>query len=119
MQAGTYRSTGFRPWCSRQRITGSDGVDERAIIQLIFAGRWGMDSFTSGLTVLSAMITPAVLISACGSLILSTSTRLGLVVDRVRESSNQFETMARDHVKDQLIEGKRAMSFYPVDRLTT
>jgi len=31
------------------------------------------------------MITPAVLISACGTLIVSTSTRLGRLVDRVRE----------------------------------
>jgi hypothetical protein len=34
---------------------------------------------------LTAMITPALLISATGSLVLSTSTRLGRVVDRVRE----------------------------------
>lgn len=33
---------------------------------------------------LTAMITPALLISATGSLVLSTSTRLGRVVDRVR-----------------------------------
>ncbi|MEQ1605963.1 MAG: DUF2721 domain-containing protein [Pyrinomonadaceae bacterium] len=34
---------------------------------------------------LTAMITPALLISATGSLVLSTSTRLGRVVDRVRQ----------------------------------
>lgn len=34
--------------------------------------------------VLGAMITPAVLISACGTLVLSTSNRLSRVVDRVR-----------------------------------
>jgi len=34
---------------------------------------------------LTAMITPALLISATGSLVLSTSTRLGRVVDRVRD----------------------------------
>lgn len=39
----------------------------------------------SGLTLLTAMITPAVLISACGTLIFSTSNRLGRLVDRVRE----------------------------------
>ncbi len=33
---------------------------------------------------LTAMITPALLISATGSLVLSTSTRLGRVVDRAR-----------------------------------
>ena len=37
----------------------------------------------AAIAVLTAMITPAVLISACGSMILSTSSRLGRVVDRV------------------------------------
>lgn len=37
--------------------------------------------------VLGAMITPAVLISASGTLVLSTSNRLGRVVDRVRALS--------------------------------
>jgi hypothetical protein len=37
-----------------------------------------------GLSLLSAMITPAVLISACGTLIFSTATRLARIVDRVR-----------------------------------
>ena len=39
-----------------------------------------MDHLAPSLAVLSAMITPAVLISACGTLILSTSQRLGRVV---------------------------------------
>jgi putative pyruvate formate lyase activating enzyme len=39
---------------------------------------------SSAVAVLTAMITPAVLISARGSMILSTSARLGRVVDRVR-----------------------------------
>jgi hypothetical protein len=42
---------------------------------------------------LSAMITPAVLISASGTLILSTSTRLARVVDRVRDLANLSETL--------------------------
>jgi len=37
-----------------------------------------------GLALLSAMITPAVLISACGTLIFSTANRLSRIVDRVR-----------------------------------
>lgn len=44
-----------------------------------------------GLSLLSAMITPAVLISACGTLIFSTSTRLARIVDRVRSVSAQIE----------------------------
>ena len=39
---------------------------------------------------LTAMITPALLISATGSLVLSTSTRLGRVVDRARRPSFLF-----------------------------
>src|ERR1700704_6069500 len=42
---------------------------------------------------LSAMITPAVLISASGTLILSTSTRLARVVDRVRELGRLSEAL--------------------------
>jgi len=52
-----------------------------------------MDS-SSAIAVLTAMITPAVLISACGSMILSTSTRLGRVVDRVRTLSDRLEEIA-------------------------
>ena len=50
--------------------------------------------------VLSAMITPAVLISACGTLIFSTSTRLARVVDRVRELSRIIEEFSRDENAD-------------------
>lgn len=42
------------------------------------------DNLNSTIEFLTAMITPALLISATGSLVLSTSTRLGRVVDRVR-----------------------------------
>lgn len=41
-------------------------------------------NLSSVIEFLTAMITPALLISATGSLVLSTSTRLGRVVDRVR-----------------------------------
>jgi hypothetical protein len=45
----------------------------------------------TGLDVLSAMITPAVLISASGTLVLSTSVRLARVVDRVRTLAGALE----------------------------
>ena len=51
-------------------------------------------------SVLSAMFTPAVLISACGTLIFSTSTRLARVVDRVRELSRVIEQFSRDENAD-------------------
>ena len=41
-------------------------------------------ALNSTIEFLTAMVTPALLISATGSLVLSTSTRLGRVVDRVR-----------------------------------
>jgi hypothetical protein len=42
------------------------------------------DSLSSTIEFLTAMVTPTLLMSATGSLVLSTSTRLGRVVDRVR-----------------------------------
>jgi Protein of unknown function (DUF2721) len=46
-------------------------------------------------SVLSAMFTPAVLISACGALIFSTSTRLARIVDRVRELIRVVEEFSK------------------------
>ena len=43
------------------------------------------DALNSTIEFLTAMVTPALLISATGSLVLSTSTRLGRVIDRVRD----------------------------------
>jgi hypothetical protein len=57
-----------------------------------------MDALTSSLAVLTAMITPAVLISASGTMILSTSTRLGRVVDRVRSLSDRLRELANKDV---------------------
>jgi hypothetical protein len=48
---------------------------------------------SAALAVLSAMITPAVLISACGTLVLSTSTRLARVIDRVRQLAQRLEDL--------------------------
>lgn len=42
---------------------------------------------------LTAMVTPALLISATGSLVLSTSTRLGRVVDRVRALEERLSVL--------------------------
>jgi hypothetical protein len=52
------------------------------------------------LSLLSAMITPAVLISACGTLIMSTSMRLARIVDRVRELSQQVEELFLGETND-------------------
>jgi hypothetical protein len=52
------------------------------------------------LSFLSAMITPAVLISACGTLIFSTSTRLARVVDRVRQLTHDLAQLYAGSVAD-------------------
>ena len=78
-----------------------------------------MDALSSALAVLTAMITPAVLISACGTLILSTSTRLGRVVDRVRALSDRFEELASRGEGLELYEERRAVIFDQLDKLTS
>ena len=45
----------------------------------------------SSTRILTSMITPAVLISACGTLIFSTSARLGRVFDRVNSLKSEVE----------------------------
>jgi hypothetical protein len=78
-----------------------------------------MDALSSSLAVLSAMITPAVLISACGTMILSTSTRLGRVVDRVRSLSDRLEELAHAERELELFEERRAVIFVQLDKLTS
>lgn len=46
------------------------------------------------MSVLSAMITPAVLISACASLVISTANRLGRAIDRTRKLLERFEQIS-------------------------
>ena len=53
------------------------------------------------------MLTPAVLISACGTLILSTSMRLARIVDRVRGLVEMSEDIASGEVRD-FLEERRA-----------
>jgi hypothetical protein len=65
------------------------------------------------------MITPAVLISASGTMILSTSTRLGRVVDRVRSLSDRLQELPTDDTQADLLEEKRAMLFDQLDKLTS
>jgi hypothetical protein len=55
--------------------------------------------------ILASMITPAVLISACGTLIFSTSARLGRIFDRVNVMKGEIES---------ILDGRSA---YPDERL--
>lgn len=60
------------------------------------------DALNSTIEFLTAMITPALLISATGSLVLSTSTRLGRVVDRVRELERRLGDLIYAENKKEL-----------------
>lgn len=65
------------------------------VFTVLLTGRF-MDALTLGLTILTAMITPAVLISGCGTLVLSTSSRLGRIIDHVRDLADSFEQLAHE-----------------------
>lgn len=73
----------------------------------------------NALGILTAMITPAVLISACGALIFSTSSRLGRVVDRVRMLSERFQQMVASPEQDDMFEERRQLIFSQLDRQTS
>ena len=74
----------------------------------------------AALSVLSAMITPAVLISACASLILITSSRLVRAVDRTLEGSRRFAALASGEAEAGAdLEEERSMLFRQLDLNTS
>jgi hypothetical protein len=75
-----------------------------------------LEAPANALAVLTAMITPAVLISACGALIFSTGTRLGRVIDRVRFLAAKFEELARNPEADEMAAERRTLLFGQLDR---
>jgi hypothetical protein len=77
-----------------------------------------MTNFPDAISVLSAMITPAVLISACGSLILATSDRLSKAIVRTREIAAALMPRAGDQRADSR-EEERRMLFVQLDFVTT
>lgn len=56
-----------------------------------------LEALTSS-RILTSMITPAVLISACGTLIFSTSARLGRIFDRVNVMKSEVEAVVTGHI---------------------
>jgi hypothetical protein len=76
------------------------------------------------LAVLSAMITPAVLISACGSLAISTSNRLSRTIERARKLSEQFAVLSKPAepgvaaTVDPVVDQHRAVLFDQLERAT-
>jgi hypothetical protein len=82
-----------------------------------------MNGLPDALAILSAMITPAVLISACGSLIMATSGRLNRAVDRARETSRRFAELAAPQAAGEPADASREkesrMLFAQLDFSTT
>jgi hypothetical protein len=63
-----------------------------------------MPNFLTAGGILAEMITPAVLISASGTLVLSTSNRLGRVVDRIRVLAEVAEDLPEDSRAEDVVE---------------
>ena len=79
------------------------------------------NALNSTIEFLTAMITPALLISATGSLVLSTSTRLGRVVDRARELERRLSELiiTEDKEKIPLYEKRLDTVVNLLDKVTT
>ena len=68
---------------------------------------------------LSAMITPAVLISGAGTLIMSTSTRLGRSTDRVRTLTSRFKVLVSEEgQKEPMAREEKILIIGQLPRLT-
>ena len=79
------------------------------------------NALNSTIEFLTAMITPALLISATGSLVLSTSTRLGRVVDRVRVLEQRLSEliMTEDKTEIPLYERRLETIVNLLDKVTS
>lgn len=60
------------------------------------------NALNSTIEFLTAMVTPTLLISATGSLVLSTSTRLGRVIDRARDLEKRLSELIIDPDKEKI-----------------
>lgn len=69
------------------------------------------------LTVLTGMIAPAVLISACGPLLLSTTIRFGRIVDRARILSERLEQLVHGKSDEAHVEEKTEIFYDQLSRL--
>jgi len=70
-----------------------------------------MNNLTPTITVLSAMITPVVLILASGQLIMTTSQRLSRVVERTRKLLDWIKELTKTDATDTSIENEVAVLF--------
>ncbi len=71
----------------------------------------------SSYATLSAMITPAIFMTANGSLIISTSNRMARVVNRIRVLNEQGDSLCRGDSKLDFVAERRAHVVDQLDRL--
>ncbi len=77
-----------------------------------------MEEVSGVLSILSAMITPAVLILATGSLILTTSQRLGRCLERARKLTDLFEALFKEQVDPELLKQKKVIFINLMNKAT-
>lgn len=70
------------------------------------------------LSIFSAMLTPVILISATGSLTISTSNRLSRAIDRARKITELVEALVKAEVADKLHDERKRMYFSLMSRIT-
>ncbi len=84
-------------------------------------GNTNVGELSSTIGFLTAMITPALLISASGTLVLTTSTRLGRVIDRARELEARLNELitTKDKAEIPLYTRRIEVVFELLDKVTT
>lgn len=75
-----------------------------------------IENLSATLSVLSAMVTPAVLILASSSLILATSNRLARAIDRTRTISERVADLAAAEADRAMLAEERALLFEQLGR---
>lgn len=70
------------------------------------------------LSIFSAMLTPVILISATGSLTISTSNRLSRAIDRARKITELVEALVKAEAVDALHDERKRMYFSLMARIT-
>lgn len=75
-----------------------------------------IENLSATLSVLSAMVTPAVLILASSSLILATSNRLARAIDRTRTISERVADLARAEEDRTMLAEERSLLFEQLGR---
>jgi len=77
-----------------------------------------LSDLSTAVSVLSAMITPAILILASGSILNTTSTRLIRAHDRLRHLSDQIQTLVTSGLDDEFTRERRELLFVLLQTVT-